>query len=57
MKAEGESDVARRRADAQAQEGRRLVTARDRAAWTLAALVTLGTAAGLAWLVARAWGL
>ena len=46
-----------RRVDAQAQEGRRLVTARDRAAWWTAALVTAATAAGLVWLVARAWGL
>ena len=30
---------------------------RDRVLWALAALVTAGTAAGLAWLVARARGL
>jgi len=30
---------------------------RARVLWGVAALVTLGTAAGLAWLVARAWGL
>ena len=29
----------------------------DRAAWWTAALVTAATAVGLAWLVARAWGL
>ncbi len=29
---------------------------RARILWGVAALVTLGTAAGLAWLVARAWG-
>ena len=30
---------------------------RARILWALASLVTLGTAAGLVWLVARAWGL
>jgi len=30
---------------------------RARVLWGVAALVTLGTAAGLVWLVARAWGL